>query len=129
MFIFCSVTLDILALGLVTPVLPDIVLGFMGGDTARAAEVYGVFGTAWALMQFLAMPVLGALSDRYGRRPVILFSCLGLGLDHVLMALAPSLATARPEPPARSPAGPRGHGQAGGTPRRVHRADPAGPQR
>ena len=90
-FIFCTVALDVLALGLMIPVLPKIVLGFMGGDTAGAAEVFGAFATAWGLMQFLCSPLLGALSDRYGRRPVILISCLGLGLDYVFMALAPSL--------------------------------------
>jgi DHA1 family tetracycline resistance protein-like MFS transporter len=73
------------------PVLPSLVLGFMGGDTAGAAKVFGLFATAWGLMQFLCSPLLGALSDRYGRRPVILISCLGLGIDYVFMALAPSL--------------------------------------
>ena len=68
-----------------------------GGRASWAATrpgrrgIYGVFGTAWALMQFLFSPVLGALSDRFGRRPVILLSNLGLGLDYVLMALAPTL--------------------------------------
>ncbi len=90
-FIFCTVSLDVLALGVMIPVLPTIVLGFMGGDTAGAAEMFGVFATVWALMQFLCSPLLGALSDRYGRRPVILISCLGLGLDYIFMALAPSL--------------------------------------
>jgi MFS transporter, DHA1 family, tetracycline resistance protein len=90
-FIFCTVTLDIMALGLVIPVLPTLVLGFMDGDTASAAQVFGVFATVWAAMQFLFSPILGALSDRHGRRPVILLSCLGLGLDYVFMALAPSL--------------------------------------
>jgi DHA1 family tetracycline resistance protein-like MFS transporter len=90
-FIFCTVALDVLALGVMIPVLPTIVLGFMGGDTAGAAEMFGVFATVWALMQFLCSPLLGALSDRYGRRPVILISCLGLGLDYIFMALAPSL--------------------------------------
>ena len=78
-FIFCTVTLDVLALGIMIPVLPTIVLGFMDGDTAGAAKVFGLFATAWGLMQFLCSPLLGALSDRYGRRPVILISCLGLG--------------------------------------------------
>jgi DHA1 family tetracycline resistance protein-like MFS transporter len=64
----------------------------MGGDTAGAAKMYGLFGTVWALMQFFAMPVMGALSDRFGRRPVILLSNFGLGLNYVLMALAPNLA-------------------------------------
>ena len=91
-FIFALVVVDVIAMGVVIPVLPKLVESFEGGDTARAAEVYGVFGTAWALMQFVSMPILGAVSDRYGRRPVILISCLGLGLDYFLMALAPNLA-------------------------------------
>jgi DHA1 family tetracycline resistance protein-like MFS transporter len=91
-FIFVTIVLDILALGIVIPVLPQLVEDFMGGDTAGAAKVYGLFGTVWALMQFVAMPVLGALSDRFGRRRVILLSNLGLGLDYILMALAPNLA-------------------------------------
>jgi MFS transporter, DHA1 family, tetracycline resistance protein len=91
-FIFITILLSVLALGIVIPVLPHLIEDFLGGDTAGAAKVYGLFGTVWALMQFLAMPVMGALSDRYGRRPVILLSNLGLGLDYVLMALAPNLA-------------------------------------
>jgi DHA1 family tetracycline resistance protein-like MFS transporter len=90
-FIFALVVVDVIAMGVVIPVLPRLVESFKGGDTAAAAEVYGVFGTAWALMQFLSMPLLGALSDRFGRRPVILLSCLGLGLDYGVMALAPNL--------------------------------------
>ena len=90
-FIFCTVTLDVLALGIMIPVLPTIVLGFMDGDTAGAAKVFGLFATVWGLMQFLCSPLLGTLSDRYGRRPVILISCLGLGLDYIFMAVAPSL--------------------------------------
>ena len=62
-----------------------------GDDTARAAQVFGMFGTAWALMQFLFSPVQGALSDRFGRRPVVLASNFGLGLDYLVMALAPNL--------------------------------------
>jgi DHA1 family tetracycline resistance protein-like MFS transporter len=91
-FIFVTVMIDVLAMGIIIPVLPKLVESFEGGDTARAAETYGVFGTAWGLMQFVFMPVMGALSDRFGRRPVILISCLGLGLDYFLMALAPNLA-------------------------------------
>ncbi|HXS82230.1 MAG TPA: TCR/Tet family MFS transporter [Methylomirabilota bacterium] len=90
-FIFITVLIDVLAIGLIIPVLPRLVEQFMGGDTARAASVFGAFGTAWALMQFLCSPILGSLSDRFGRRSVILLSCLGLGLDYVFMALAPSL--------------------------------------
>src|SRR5258708_12937177 len=90
-FIFVTVLLDMLALGIIIPVMPVLVSSFLGGDTARSAEIIGLFGTVWPLMQFLFSPVLGALSDRFGRRPVILISCLGLGLDYVLMALPPPL--------------------------------------
>lgn len=90
-FIFITVVLDVLALGIIVPVLPALVVDFLGGDTAQAAETYGLFATAWALMQFVASPVLGALSDRFGRRPIILTSIAGLGLDYILMALAPNL--------------------------------------
>ena len=91
-FIFVTIALDMMAIGLIVPVLPKLVEDFMNEDTAAAARVFGAFGVVWALMQFLSMPVMGALSDRYGRRPVILLSNLGLGLDYILMALAPNLA-------------------------------------
>lgn len=90
-FVFITVVLDMLALGLIVPVLPKLIVHFAHGDTAAAAKYYGVFATVWALMQFVFAPVLGALSDRFGRRPVILLSNFGLGLDYLLMALAPSL--------------------------------------
>jgi MFS transporter, DHA1 family, tetracycline resistance protein len=90
-FIFITIVVDVLALGIIIPVLPKLVEDFLRGDTARAAEFFGLFGTVWALMQFIFSPVLGALSDRYGRRPVILVSCFGLGLDYILMAMAPTL--------------------------------------
>jgi DHA1 family tetracycline resistance protein-like MFS transporter len=90
-FVFITVLLDMLALGIVIPVLPKLVVDFLSGDTARAATIYGVFGSVWALMQFFCSPVHGALADRFGRRPVILLSNFGLGLDYLLMALAPDL--------------------------------------
>jgi MFS transporter, DHA1 family, tetracycline resistance protein len=90
-FIFVTVLLDILALGIVIPVLPHLIQDFVAGNAATAAEYIGLFGTSWAIMQFFASPIIGALSDRFGRRPVILLSNLGLGLDYVVMALAPSL--------------------------------------
>jgi MFS transporter, DHA1 family, tetracycline resistance protein len=90
-FIFVTVLIDMLAFGMIIPVLPVLVQDFVGGDTARAAEVYGVFGTAWALMQLIFSPIQGSLSDHFGRRAVILISCAGLGLDFILMALAPNL--------------------------------------
>jgi DHA1 family tetracycline resistance protein-like MFS transporter len=90
-FIFVTVVLDMLALGLTVPVLPKLVLGFAGGDSARAAHVVGLFGTLFAAMQFLFAPLLGAISDRFGRRPAILLSNFALGADYVLMALAPAV--------------------------------------
>jgi DHA1 family tetracycline resistance protein-like MFS transporter len=90
-FIFITILLDTLALGLIIPILPKLIEGFVDNDTANAARIFGLFGTAWALMQFFFSPILGALSDRFGRRPVVLLSNLGLALDYVLMALAPSL--------------------------------------
>ncbi|HKQ31340.1 MAG TPA: MFS transporter, partial [Burkholderiales bacterium] len=73
-FIFITVVLDMLTFGIVIPVLPKLVERFMAGDTPRAAEMFGWMVTLWALMQFVASPLLGALSDRFGRRPVILLS-------------------------------------------------------
>jgi DHA1 family tetracycline resistance protein-like MFS transporter len=90
-FVFVTVVLDLLAFGVITPVLPQLVRGFVGGDYAQAALWVGLFGTVYAVAQFLCSPVQGALSDRFGRRPVILLSNLGLGLDFVLMALANTL--------------------------------------
>jgi MFS transporter, DHA1 family, tetracycline resistance protein len=90
-FIFVTVLLDMLAIGLIAPVLAPLVVSFLGGDTARAAEIYGAAFTLFAAMQFFASPVLGALSDRFGRRPVILLSNVGLGLEYVVMALAPNI--------------------------------------
>src|ERR1700743_2541589 len=91
-FIFVTVLLDMLALGVVIPILPKLIESFVGNDTASAARIFGLFGTVWALMQFLFSPVVGSLSDRFGRRPVVLLSNFGLSADYVLMALAPSLA-------------------------------------
>ena len=90
-FIFITVVLDMLALGMIVPVLPKLVEDFVAGNTARAAAVFGLFSTVWAMMQFLFSPVLGSLSDRYGRRWVVLLSNFGLGADYVLMALATNL--------------------------------------
>nr|WP_265468709.1 TCR/Tet family MFS transporter [Arenimonas daejeonensis] len=90
-FIFVTVLIDILAFGLIIPVLPHLIEDFVGGDTATAAWWVGIFGTTFAAIQFVSSPVQGALSDRFGRRPVILLSCLGLGVDFIFMAVADSL--------------------------------------
>ncbi len=90
-FIFVTVLIDVLAFGVIIPVLPHLVEEFTGGDVASAARWVGLFGMVFAAVQFVCTPVQGALSDRYGRRPVILLSCLGLGLDFIFMAMATSL--------------------------------------
>ncbi len=90
-FIFITVVLDVLAMGIIIPILPRLIQDFLQGDTARAAEMFGVFATVWALMQFFCSPIIGMLSDRFGRRRVILLSNFGLGLDYMVMALAPTI--------------------------------------
>jgi DHA1 family tetracycline resistance protein-like MFS transporter len=90
-FIFVTVLLDMLAFGIIIPVLPHLIEQLAGGGIARAAWWVGVFSTVFAVVQFAFSPVQGALSDRFGRRPVILISNLGLAIDFVVLALAPTL--------------------------------------
>ncbi len=90
-FIFITLTLDVLAMGVIIPVLPELVEDFMAGAEADAVRIGAWMGFVWAFMQFVFTPVQGALSDRFGRRPVLLISMTGLGLDYILMALAPNL--------------------------------------
>lgn len=89
-FIFITLLLDVLGLGLIIPVLPKLIESFTG-DIESASSTFGIFIAVYALMQFLFAPVLGSLSDKYGRRPIILISLLGAGLDYLLLAFAPSL--------------------------------------
>jgi DHA1 family tetracycline resistance protein-like MFS transporter len=90
-FIFVTVLIDMLSFGIIIPVLPHLIVELVGGSIARAAVWASGFGTACMLMQFLFSPIQGALSDRFGRRAVILISCCGLGADFIVMALAPML--------------------------------------
>jgi DHA1 family tetracycline resistance protein-like MFS transporter len=90
-FIFVTVTIDILAFGVIIPVLPHLIQQLVGGSIATASIWSGVFSTVFALTQFVCSPIQGTLSDRFGRRPVILLSCLGLGADFIVMALANTL--------------------------------------
>ena len=90
-FIFVTVLIDMLSFGIIIPVLPHLIVELVGGSIARAAVWASGFGTAFMLMQFLFSPIQGALSDRFGRRPVILLSNLGLGLDFLMMALVNTL--------------------------------------
>ena len=90
-FIFVTVAIDMLAFGVIIPVLPHLIQDMVGGDTATALVWAGLFGVAYNVMQFVASPIQGALSDRFGRRPVILASNFGLGVDFILMALVQTL--------------------------------------
>lgn len=90
-FIFITVLIDMLTFGMIGPVLPKLIAGFVGNNYANAAEIIGLFATAWALMQFFCSPLLGMLSDRVGRRPVILVSNAVTVVDYAIMALAPNL--------------------------------------
>jgi len=89
-FIFVTALLDIVSMGIVIPVLPSLIEQFAGSN-ASAGIWNGAFVAMWAAMQFLASPVIGSLSDQYGRRPVILLSCAGMAADWALMAVAPNL--------------------------------------
>ena len=91
-FIFVTMVLSVLGFGLLIPVLPALVKEFNGGDTASGSHMYGVLVGVFALLQFIGSPILGSLSDRFGRRKVILLSLAGSSIDYVIMALAPNLA-------------------------------------
>jgi DHA1 family tetracycline resistance protein-like MFS transporter len=90
-FIFITLFLDIFGIGLVVPVLPGLVEELQGGSVEAASHAVGWLGALYALMQFIFSPILGSLSDRFGRRPVILVSLLGSALDYLLLAWAPSM--------------------------------------
>lgn len=87
-FILCTVSLDAIGIGLIFPVMPDLIREVTGDDLSRAALWGGVLATSFAVMQFLFGPVLGSLSDRFGRRPVLLVSLLVMVLDYLVMAVA-----------------------------------------
>jgi MFS transporter, DHA1 family, tetracycline resistance protein len=90
-FIFASALMNSISFGIMIPILPNLVRQFTGGDTAAAAEWTLRFGATWGAMQFVIGPILGVLSDRVGRRPVLLISFFGLAVDFLFMAFAPTL--------------------------------------
>ena len=90
-FIFLTLVLDVTGLGLVIPVLPGLIQELGGVEMSQASVIGGWLSFAYAAMQFICSPILGALSDRFGRRPVLLVSLAGLGVDYFLMSLAPQL--------------------------------------
>ncbi|MDB6078634.1 MAG: tetracycline resistance efflux pump [Akkermansiaceae bacterium] len=90
-FIFITLFLDIFGIGVIVPVLPKLVEQLQGGNVQAAAHSVGWLGALYALMQFIFSPVLGSLSDRFGRRPVILMSLFGSGIDYLVLAWAPTI--------------------------------------
>ena len=91
-FIFVTLLLDIVGLGIIIPVIPQLIQELTGADVSEASRYGGWLLFAYAFFQFLFAPLVGALSDRYGRRPVLLLSLLGFGLDYLVLAFAPTLA-------------------------------------
>ncbi len=91
-FILITLFIDVLGIGIVIPVLPELIKQMAGGSTAAAGRYVGVIAASYAAMQFLCSPILGALSDRFGRRPIILISLFGLGIDYLIQGFAPTIA-------------------------------------
>lgn len=90
-FIFFTLLIDVTGFGIIIPVMPELITELTGGTLSDAAKYSGWMGFAYAIMQLLFAPVLGNLSDRYGRRPILLFSLFGFGIDYLFLAFAPSL--------------------------------------
>ncbi|MEM6928942.1 MAG: TCR/Tet family MFS transporter [Myxococcota bacterium] len=90
-FVFVTLLLDVIGLGIIIPVLPEIVADMVGGDPSVAARWFGPLVSLYAMMQVLFAPLVGSLSDRYGRRPVLLVSLCGFACSYLILAVAPSL--------------------------------------
>ncbi|TDN40036.1 MFS transporter [Hymenobacter sp. UV11] len=91
-FIFVTILIDVIGLGVIIPVLPALIEQLTGEGVSRASQYAGWLSFAYAAAQFAFAPVMGGLSDRFGRRPVLLASLLGLGCDYIFLALAPTIA-------------------------------------
>lgn len=90
-FIFVTLLLDVIGLGIIIPVIPKLIMELSGESLSESSTIGGWLMFSYAFFQFLFAPLIGGLSDRYGRRPVLLLSLLGFGLDYILLALAPTL--------------------------------------
>ncbi len=91
-FIYAAIMMNTVSMGVIVPVFPTLVKSLTGQGDAGAAQIMGVFGAAWAMMNLIFAPVFGNLSDRFGRRPVLLVSMFGLAFDYLVMAMAPNIA-------------------------------------
>src|SRR5580698_3540439 len=91
-FIYAAVMMNTTSMGVIIPVFPTLLKALTGKGDAGAAQIMGVFGAVWALMQLSFAPIFGNLSDRFGRRPVLLVAMFGLAFDYLIMALAPNIA-------------------------------------
>ena len=89
-FIFVTLLIDVIGFGIIIPVMPGLISNLMHVDISTAAKYGSYLTVAYALTQFVFAPILGNLSDKYGRRPVLLFSLLGFGIDYIFLALAPT---------------------------------------
>ena len=90
-FIFVTVLVDVIGFGIIIPVMPSLISELIHGDISAASSYGGWLMFSYAVMQFICAPILGNLSDKYGRRPVLLFSLLGFGIDYIFLALAPTI--------------------------------------
>ncbi len=91
-FIFVTILVDVIGLGIIIPVVPKLIENLTGEGLSEASRYGGWLIFSFAVMQFIFSPILGGLSDRFGRRPILLLSLLGLGLDYIFHAFAPSIA-------------------------------------
>ncbi len=90
-FIFITILVDVIGLGIIIPVIPTLIENLTGEGLSYASKVGGWLMFAFAIMQFVFAPFLGELSDRYGRRPILLIALFGLGMDYIFHAYAPSI--------------------------------------